>query len=406
MALSPAVAPLRTPTTPSTTASATTIRVLVADDSAVVRGLVARWIGEAGFELVGTASNGRIALELMAKHDPDVVLLDIEMPELDGTTALPRMLAMSPSVQVVMMSTLTTRNADISLKCLALGAVDYIAKPESSRGVTTSDTFRVELIERVRVFGSARARSRRPAFGHVPATPHAPAGPAVGHHAPAVVAHPAPAAARPATSFTLRPKVRNRTQPRALLIGSSTGGPRAVGEMLEGIGSAALRRLPVLIVQHMPPIFTAVFAEHLATRTGLPAAEGKADERVEPGRIYVAPGGRHMGLAAAAGGPIIKLTDGPPVNFCRPAVDVLFKDAAVVFGAATATVILTGMGSDGTNGARALTEAGGPVLAQDEATSTVWGMPGSVARAGLAEAVLPLPELATALRAMITGQPA
>ncbi|MFF9551005.1 chemotaxis-specific protein-glutamate methyltransferase CheB [Methylobacterium fujisawaense] len=406
MALSPAVAPLRTPTTPSTTASATTIRVLVADDSAVVRGLVARWIGEAGFELVGTASNGRIALELMAKHDPDVVLLDIEMPELDGTTALPRMLAMSPSVQVVMMSTLTTRNADISLKCLALGAVDYIAKPESSRGVTTSDTFRVELIERVRVFGSARARSRRPAFGHVPATPHAPAGPAVGHHAPAVVAHPAPAAARPATPFTLRPKVRNRTQPRALLIGSSTGGPRAVGEMLEGIGSAALRRLPVLIVQHMPPIFTAVFAEHLATRTGLPAAEGKADERLEPGRIYVAPGGRHMGLAAAAGGPIIKLTDGPPVNFCRPAVDVLFKDAAVVFGAATATVILTGMGSDGTNGARALTEAGGPVLAQDEATSTVWGMPGSVARAGLAEAVLPLPELATALRAMITGQPA
>ncbi len=405
MALSPAVAPLRTPPTQSTTSSATAIRVLVADDSAVVRGLVARWIGEAGFELVGTASNGRIALELMAKHDPDVVLLDIEMPELDGTTALPRMLAMSPSVQVVMMSTLTTRNADISLKCLALGAVDYIAKPESSRGVTTSDTFRVELIERVRVFGSARARNRRPAA--------APAGHAPGHHAaPAPVAvpaaaHPAPAAAaRPATPFTLRPKVRNRTQPRALLIGSSTGGPRAVGEMLEGIGAAALRRLPVLIVQHMPPIFTAVFAEHLSTRTGLPAAEGKAEERVEPGRIYVAPGGRHMGRAAGAGGPIIKLTDGPPVNFCRPAVDVLFKDAAVVFGAATATVILTGMGSDGTNGARALTEAGGPVLAQDEATSTVWGMPGSVARAGLAEAVLPLPELATALRALITGQPA
>ena len=397
MALSPAVAPLRTTPTQSTTASAAAIRVLVADDSAVVRGLVARWIGEAGFELVGTASNGRIALELMAKHDPDVVLLDIEMPELDGTTALPRMLAMSPSVQVVMMSTLTTRNADISLKCLALGAVDYIAKPESSRGVTTSDTFRIELIERVRVFGSARAKTRRPASapgGH-PAAP-----------VPAPAAQQAPASPRPATPFTLRPKVRSRTQPRALLIGSSTGGPRAVGEMLEGIGAAALRRLPVLIVQHMPPIFTAVFAEHLTTRTGVQAAEGKAEERIEPGRIYVAPGGRHMGLAAGPNGPVIKLTDGPPVNFCRPAVDVLFKDAAVVFGAATATVILTGMGSDGTHGARALTEAGGPVLAQDEATSTVWGMPGSVARAGLAEAVLPLPELATALRAMITGQPA
>jgi two-component system, chemotaxis family, protein-glutamate methylesterase/glutaminase len=403
MALSPAVAPLRAPPAAqsTTTSAASAIRVLVADDSAVVRGLVARWIGEAGFELVGTASNGRIALEMIAKHDPDVVLLDIEMPELDGTTALPRMLAMSPSVQVVMMSTLTTRNADISLRCLALGAVDYIAKPESSRGVTTSDTFRADLIERVRVFGSARARTRRPAPLHAPAPAGLPPTPVS-----APVPQPAAAAQRPATPFTLRPKVRSRTQPRALLIGSSTGGPRAVGEMLEGIGAATLRRVPVLIVQHMPPIFTAVFAEHLATRTGLPAAEGKAEERVEPGRIYVAPGGRHMGLAAGPGGPVIKLTDGPPVNFCRPAVDVLFKDAAVVFGAATATVILTGMGSDGTNGARALTDAGGPVLAQDEATSTVWGMPGSVARAGLAEAVLPLPELATALRAMIAGQPA
>lgn len=396
MALSPAVVPLRSPPAQSTTSAVAPIRVLIADDSAVVRGLVARWIAEAGFELAGTASNGRIALEMMAKHDPDVVLLDIEMPELDGKTALPRMLAMSPNLQVVMMSTLTTRNADISLKCLALGAVDYIAKPESNRGVTTSETFRVELIERVRVFGAARARARRPSGAPGAAPAPAQAAPALAPAAPTP---------RPPTPFTLRPKVRNRTQPRALLIGSSTGGPRAVGEMLEGIGAAALRRVPVLIVQHMPPIFTAVFAEHLSTRTGLRAAEGKADERLEAGRIYVAPGGRHMGLVAGPGGPTIRLTDGPPVNFCRPAVDVLFKDAAVVFGAATATVILTGMGSDGTNGARALTDAGGPVLAQDEATSTVWGMPGSVARAGLAEAVLPLPELATALRALITGQP-
>ncbi|TXN46722.1 response regulator, partial [Methylobacterium sp. WL119] len=136
------------------------IKVLIADDSAVVRGLVARWIGEAGFTVVGTASNGRIAVEMMTRHDPDVVLLDIDMPELDGTEALPRMLAASPTVQVVMMSTLTTRNADISLKCLALGAVDYLAKPESNRGVTTSDAFRADLVERVRLFGAARARRR------------------------------------------------------------------------------------------------------------------------------------------------------------------------------------------------------------------------------------------------------
>jgi len=378
---------------PPAASAGSPVRVLIADDSAVVRGLVARWITEAGFQLVGTASNGRIAVEMLTRHDPDVVLLDIDMPELDGTEALPKMLAASPSLQVVMMSTLTTRNADISLKCLALGAVDYIAKPESNRGVTTSDAFRADLIERVRVFGAARARSRRPV---------APATASVAAPTP-VPAAPAP---KPAAPVVLRPRARVGTAPRVLLIGSSTGGPKAVNETLAGIGAAALRRVPTLIVQHMPPVFTAVFAEHIAARVGLPAAEGKMDERLEPGRIYVAPGGRHMGLAAAPGGPVIKLNDGPQVNFCRPAVDVLFKDAAAIFGAATATVILTGMGSDGTNGARALVEAGGPVLAQDEASSTVWGMPGSVARAGLAEAILPLSEIGPALRALITGQAA
>lgn len=370
------------------------IRVLIADDSAVVRGLVARWIGEAGFNVVGTASNGRIALEMMARLDPDVVLLDIDMPELDGTEALPRMLAASPSVQVVMMSTLTTRNADISLKCLALGAVDYLAKPESNRGVTTSDAFRAELIERVRLFGAVRARGRRPLPATAPAATPEPA-------------TPAPALSRLSAPFTLRPKARPSGPPRVLLIGSSTGGPRAVGEVLEKIGAPTLRRLPVLIVQHMPPIFTAVFAEHMGSRVGLPSGEGKADEPLQPGRIYVAPGGRHMGLVAGPGRePVIRLDDGPPVNFCRPAVDVLFKDAAALFGSATVSVILTGMGSDGTHGARALVDAGGPVLAQDEATSTVWGMPGSVAKAGLAQAVLPLPEIGPALRSLITGQPA
>jgi two-component system chemotaxis response regulator CheB len=160
--------------------------------------------------------------------------------------------------------------------------------------------------------------------------------------------------------------------------------------------------VPVLIVQHMPPVFTAVFAEHLGARVGLPAAEAKADERLQPGRIYVAPGGRHMGLAR--GEPVIRLDDGPVVNFCRPAVDVMFLDAAAVFGAATLGVVLTGMGADGTAGARALVEAGGIMLAQDEATSTVWGMPGSVAKAGLAHGVLPLAEVGPALKAYLTGQ--
>lgn len=369
------------------TSNAARVRVLIADDSAVVRGLVARWIGEAGFEVVGTASNGRIALEAMSRVDPDVVLLDIDMPELDGTQALPLLLAKSPGVQVVMMSTLTTRNADISLRCLALGAVDYLAKPESARGVTTSDTFRAELIERVRVFGAARARRR----------PHPPV-------AVQGAIHPVPAPPpRAPTPVVLRPKSRTGVAPRCLLIGSSTGGPRAVGEVLERIGSATLRQFPVLIVQHMPPVFTAVFAEHLGARTGIPAAEGRADERVLPGRIYVAPGGRHMGLQGSRNDLSIRLDDGPVVNFCRPAVDVLYSDAAALYGSAALAVVLTGMGSDGTNGARALTEVGAAVLAQDEATSTVWGMPGSVAKAGLAQAVLPLGEIGPALRNLLTG---
>ena len=172
--------------------------------------------------------------------------------------------------------------------------------------------------------------------------------------------------------------------------------------MLAALGGAT-SRVPILVVQHMPPIFTAVFAEHLAAQTGIPASEPQAGERLAPGRIYVAPGGRHMGLSKDASGVAIRLDDSAPVNFCRPAVDVLFRDAAAVFGASALAVVLTGMGSDGTHGARALVEAGGVVLAQDEATSTVWGMPGSVAKAGLAHEILPLEGIAPALKALLSG---
>jgi two-component system chemotaxis response regulator CheB len=204
------------------------------------------------------------------------------------------------------------------------------------------------------------------------------------------------------TRVVVRPRA-GAMPPKALLVGASTGGPRAVGEMLAAL-APALRHLPVLIVQHMPPIFTAVFAEHLGAQTRLPAAEGKDGERLEPGRIYVAPGGKHMGLRReGAGGVFVRLDDGPPENFCKPAVDVLFRDAAAVWGASALSVVLTGMGADGTVGARALVAAGGLVLAQDEATSTVWGMPGSIARAGLAHDILPLPAIAPALKSLITG---
>ncbi|WP_407526165.1 protein-glutamate methylesterase/protein-glutamine glutaminase [Methylobacterium oryzisoli] len=363
-------------------------RVMVADDSAVVRGLVTRWLEEAGCEVVATAANGRLAIEALDRAQPDIVLLDIEMPEIDGTQALPRLLAKRPGLQVVMMSTLTQRNAEISLRCLALGAIDYLPKPEGNRGVTTTAAFREDLIQKIRMLGQARGAPLRRAAAERPGLPER-------------AVAPVPAAPRPAP-----PPLRARSArgvPRVLLIGASTGGPRAVGEVLEGIGAPTLKRLPILIVQHMPPVFTGVFAEHLGARVGLPAAEGKHGESLRPGTIYVAPGGRHMGLAGTGHDITIRLDDGPPVNFCRPAVDVLFRDAAQVFGAATLSVVLTGMGSDGTHGAKALVEAGGAMLVQDEASSTVWGMPGSIAKAGYAHEILALPAIGPALRTQISG---
>jgi two-component system, chemotaxis family, protein-glutamate methylesterase/glutaminase len=353
-------------------------RVMVVDDSAVVRGLVSRWINESGqFDVVGTANNGKVAIDLVDRAQPDIVLLDLDMPELDGIGTLPHLLKKRPQMSVIVVSTLTQRNADVSLKCLALGAVDCLPKPESSREVTTSAGFRSELIAKLQ--GLAASRHRKQAVQPAMRRPE----PAL---RPAAVARP-----RPAT-----------VAPRCLLIGASTGGPRAVTQVIANLGPA-LQRVPVLIVQHMPPIFTAVFAEQLRVQSGVVAREPQHGEKLVPGLIYVAPGGRHMGLARGEAQPTIRLDDGPQVNFCRPAVDVLFRDAAVVFGSSALAVVLTGMGSDGTHGAQALVEAGATVLAQDEATSTVWGMPGSIAKAGLAHEILPLDRMAPTIKAALMG---
>jgi two-component system, chemotaxis family, protein-glutamate methylesterase/glutaminase len=349
-------------------------RVLVADDSVVVRGLIGRWLAESGIDVVASVSNGRAAIEALDKAEPDIVLLDLDMPELDGLGALPRLLARRPALSVVIVSTLTKRNAEISLKCLRLGAVDYLPKPETNREVTTSMSFRQELVAKVealadrlrhkpqdRAFLWPGARAVSPPFG-APTLP-----------------------------------------PRCLLVGASTGGPKAIGQVLAEAGEA-LQAVPVLIVQHMPPIFTAVFAEHLTAQLGSPAREAEHGEALVPGRIYVAPGGRHMGLARDdAGRPAIRLDDGAPVNFCRPAADILFRDAASLFGPSALALVLTGMGSDGLQGSRALAQVGAGVIAQDAATSTVWGMPGHVARAGLAREVLPLPAIGPAIAGMLRG---
>jgi two-component system, chemotaxis family, protein-glutamate methylesterase/glutaminase len=358
------------------TAGSPRIKVMVTDDSVVVRGLVSRWLEEAGFEIVASVANGLMAIEALGRAEPDIVVLDIDMPELDGISTLPRLLAKRPDLSVVVISTLTQRNADISLKCLSLGAVDYLPKPESNRGVTISTSFRAELVAKLQALGRRHRRK-----------------------AAAEPSHRSPAPPSPRPLFAALPLM---TLPRCLLIGASTGGPRAIGEVLSRVGPV-LRSVPTLIVQHMPPIFTAVFAEHLSVQLGLPVREAAHGEILGPGQIVVAPGGRHMGLSRVDGRAAVRLDDGPPVNFCRPAVDVLFRDAATVFGASALAVVLTGMGSDGTHGARALAGAGAAVLAQDEATSTVWGMPGSIARAGLAHDVLPLEAMAPAIQALLSG---
>jgi two-component system, chemotaxis family, protein-glutamate methylesterase/glutaminase len=354
------------------------VRVMVVDDSAVVRGLMSRWVTESGpFEVVGTASNGRVAIELLDRAQPDIVLLDLDMPELDGIGTLPHLLRKRPQTSVIVVSTLTKRNADISLKCLSLGAVDCLPKPESSREVMTSIGFRGELMAKLQ--GLAASRHRK--------------------HVSQQATHPSEPILRPAPAVRPRPMA---VAPRCLLIGASTGGPRAVTQVIADLGPV-LHRVPVLIVQHMPPVFTTVFAEQLRVQSGVMAREPQHGEKLAPGQIYVAPGGRHMGLACDQAQPMIRLDDGPQVNFCRPAVDVLFHDAAAVFGASALAVVLTGMGTDGAQGAQALVEAGATVLAQDEATSAVWGMPGSVAKAGLAHEVLPLDQIAPALKAALTG---
>jgi two-component system chemotaxis response regulator CheB len=364
------------------------IRVMVVDDAVVVRGLVSRWIdAEPGMTVVASLRTGRDAVREVTRVNPDVVLLDIDMPDLDGLSALPQLLEKKRDLVVIMASTLSRRNAEVSLKALALGAADYIPKPATNREVTTSVSFRAELIEKIRQLG--RRRRRVPGETRKSAPPEAPAWPRA-----------APADSRGA-DIKLRPF--SLIMPRVLLIGASTGGPQALTGLLGELGSV-FERVPVLITQHMPPTFTTILAEHLARSSGCPAREASDGEPLAPGNIYLAPGGRHMLVGRRGGQAVIALNDGPPVNFCKPAVDPLFSSAAQAFGSATLAVVLTGMGSDGARGAQAIAAAGGSVIAQDEATSVVWGMPGSAAQAGVCSAVLPLPEIASKLGVLIVGE--
>ena len=374
--------------TPAAASISRRIRVMLVDDAVVVRGLFARWVeAEPDLEVVATLRTGRDAVNQLERVDPDVVVLDVDMPELDGIAALPLLLEKKRDLVVIMASTLTRRNAEISLRALSLGAADYIPKPGSNREVSASTAFRRDLIEKIRQLGLRAKRLR--------------------HGIKARVSRPAKSAPSivPATEeiAPLRLRQMPLTPPRVLVIGASTGGPQALNRLVVQI-DAVIQRAPVLITQHMPPTFTAVLAEHLARVSKFPVREASDGEEVNAGAIYLAPGGKHMKVERRDGTAVIAIDDGPMVNFCKPAVDPLFASAAQVWGNKVLALVLTGMGSDGLAGAKEIVAAGGHVIAQDEETSVVWGMPGQVTNAGLCSAVLPLPEIGGRITRLFTGK--
>jgi two-component system chemotaxis response regulator CheB len=346
------------------------ISVLVADDSALVRRLVTGVLNDTpDIRVVGTAVNGQQAIEKADELRPDLVTLDIEMPVMDGLTALKEIRRRFPRLPVIMFSTLTEKGAAVTLDALASGASDYVTKPTGAANLTQSlDEVGSQLIPRVRAL-TARAKLRSSA---------------VARPQPA-----APAAARP------------RTAPvgplQVVAIGSSTGGPDALSRVLGAITTRP--RVPIVIVQHMPPVFTGMLAQRLDRIGPATVVEAHDNQPLEPGVVYIAPGGRHLEVQRRGVQVLTRLQDQPPVNFSRPSVDVLFRSVAATYPGSSLGIVLTGMGHDGREGSRAIGATGSTIVAQDEPTSVVWGMPGAVTEAGLADAVLPLDDVGRYLAA-------
>lgn len=359
-------------------------QVMVVDDSAVIRGLLIRSLeSDPAISVAASISNGELAVKALAKQQIDVVVLDIEMPVMDGLTALPLLLKAQPSLKVIMASTLTRKNAEISLKALSLGASDYLAKPSTGTELTSAADFKRELTQKVKALGQASHGGRAYV---APAHPPASAGtPAPGR----TVGQIATPAAKPPGAFTLRQA--QIFPPDAIAIASSTGGPQALFEVLAHLKPAP--SMPILITQHMPATFTALLAQHINRQTGIPCKEGEEGETIRAGCIYIAPGDNHMLTERRDGAVVLRIVKTPQENFCRPSADPMLRSIVPIFQKRLMLVVLTGMGSDGLKGAETVVRNGGTVIAQDEASSVVWGMPGAVATAGLCSAVLPLKEI-------------
>lgn len=350
---------------------ATTARVMICDDSVVIRGAIARMLEQdPDIKVVARAADGMAAIAALQRQTIDVIVLDIEMPVMDGLTALPLLLKADPQVRVIMASTLTTRGAEVAMRALRLGAADYLPKPSSAE--INDDSFRRELTAKIRGLAKLRANAQtKPTRAPLP---------------PSLVG--------------LRPV--GRQKPALLAIGSSTGGPQALFQLVQGLG----KRLPVPVVltQHMPATFTPILADHLTKLGCLPCHEAKHGEKLEPGQIYLAPGDHHLLIEQAGSGARAMLSSDPPENFCRPAVDPMLRSAVAALSGRVLVVMLTGMGQDGLAGTRLVIDGGGTAIAQDEATSVVWGMPGAIAQAGLCHAVLPIAQLAPKILTILEGK--
>jgi two-component system, chemotaxis family, protein-glutamate methylesterase/glutaminase len=335
-------------------------RVLIVDDSVVIRSVLRQVLArEPDLEVVGVAGNGRIALQMLDQVSPEIVTLDIEMPEMNGLEALQALRRMYPKLPVIMFSTLTERGAVATLEAFALGASDYVTKPSNSRpGGQGVEAIRDQLVPKI------RALCRREKFAAVVRPP------------------------RPSTAGYAQTKGAAIT---ALAIGTSTGGPNALSRVLPRLPHDF--PVPIFVVQHMPPTFTRFLADRLNKECNVPVREVTDGEIVQPGRVWIAAGDFHMTVERQGLGARLRTSQAPPENSCRPSVDVLFRSVAKAYGPGVLAVVMTGMGQDGLRGCEAIRETGGTVLAQDEASSVVWGMPGYVANAGLAERVLPLSEI-------------
>lgn len=339
------------------------IRVLVVDDAVVMRKMITEVLArDSQIEVIGSAPNGRIALQKIPQVNPDLITMDVEMPEMDGIETLREIRKIYPTLPVIMFSTLTAKGASTTLDALSIGATDYVTKPANVGSVTDGiNRLELELIPKIKAH-CKHLRAAEPPGEH--------------------------------TTFLSRLKTvtfppRARSKPIDMVcVGTSTGGPNALAEVFKSFPGDF--PVPIVVVQHMPPMFTALLAERLAANTAIRFHEGQHGQLVLPGHGYIAPGGKHMEVKREGLKTVLQLHEGPPENSCRPAVDVLFRSVAATYGGNVLAVVLTGMGQDGLRGCQHLREGNAQVIAQDEKSSVVWGMPGCVATAGLADLVVPL----------------